>query len=105
MRIRIDDSLIDAIKRWASRVGPTSVNREAALEILRGIASAREDAESTDYPDIVEKARDLHGSDEVEIDEDAVLSRGDDGVWVAGWLFVANADLPGYEEEQEDDAA
>jgi hypothetical protein len=30
-----------------------------------------------------------HGSDEVEIDEDAYLSEADNGYWVSGWLWVA----------------
>jgi hypothetical protein len=41
--------------------------------------------------EFVEAARKRHcfgSSDQVEIDEPANMSEGDDGVWIAGWLFV-----------------
>ena len=32
-----------------------------------------------------------HGSDDnIEIDEEAATSRGDDGVWVAAWVWLPN---------------
>mgnify|MGYP003145568405 CR=1 FL=1 len=39
----------------------------------------------------IEAARELHGSDEIEIDDDAYRSRAEedaDGTWVSGWLWV-----------------
>lgn len=43
-----------------------------------------------------ELARQTYGSDEVEIDDDAVISKGDNGVFVQAWLWID-------EEEDEDD--
>lgn len=40
-----------------------------------------------------EKARDLHGSTEVEVDADAELSVGDDGTWVQAWVFVPKHEM------------
>lgn len=34
-----------------------------------------------------------HSGDEIEIDEGATLSEGEDGPWIQGWLFVPKADL------------
>lgn len=42
-------------------------------------------------PALIEQARELYadGSDnDIEIDSDAVISRGDDGAWVQAWVFV-----------------
>jgi hypothetical protein len=39
------------------------------------------------------RSRYVDGSDDnVEIDDDANLSPGDDGCWVQGWLWVAKND-------------
>ena len=36
----------------------------------------------------IEEAREIHGSDEVELDPGAFASRGDDGFWVSAWVWV-----------------
>lgn len=53
--------------------------------------------------DIVAMARERHceGSDnEIEIDEPANASYGEDGAWVAGWLFVPRVG-PEYTSDDE----
>ena len=45
----------------------------------------------TIYPTIKELhalANDHYSSDEIQIDQDAKISRGDSGSWVQGWLYV-----------------
>jgi hypothetical protein len=37
-----------------------------------------------------EQAREMYGSDDVEIDGNARTSRADDGVWVGAWVWVPN---------------
>lgn len=37
-----------------------------------------------------ETARELYGSDDVEIDDNAKASRADEGVWVGAWVWVPN---------------
>ena len=47
-------------------------------------------------PELIEEARELHArscGDDIEVDEEALISRSDDGTWVAGWLWVADSDL------------
>lgn len=36
----------------------------------------------------IERARELYGTDEIEIDEGAAASIGDSGTWVAAWVLV-----------------
>lgn len=42
-------------------------------------------------PDEISRARDLHQTDEVEIDDDAKVSpaRDGSGVWVAAWVWLS----------------
>lgn len=42
----------------------------------------------------IKAARDLYGTDDIEIDDDAKLSTTDDGVWVQAWVWVHNEDMP-----------
>jgi hypothetical protein len=45
------------------------------------------------HPDrekLIELARETYASDDVEIDDDATLSRGDSGCWVQAWVFLYN---------------
>ncbi len=47
---------------------------------------------------LVELARDAHAigsGDDIEVDEDARTSEGEDGIWVQGWLFLSNQALAG----------
>ncbi len=48
--------------------------------------------------DEVIEARMLYASDEIEIDEEPAVSRADDGVWVAAWVWLAK---PVKEEKPE----
>lgn len=34
------------------------------------------------------RARAQYGSDEIEVDDDAKLSHGDDGTWVQAWVWL-----------------
>lgn len=50
-------------------------------------------AEDYATEDEINRARQqyAHGSDDnIEIDEEAATSRGDDGVWVAAWVWLPN---------------
>ena len=40
-----------------------------------------------------ELARKEYGSDEIEIDDDADISEGNDGTWVQAWVFLSNETL------------
>ncbi len=47
-------------------------------------------------PEEVELARSIHcvhNDDEINIVEPARISRGEDGIWVQGWLFVSNESI------------
>lgn len=46
-------------------------------------------------PEEISEARDLYGSTEIEIDDNAGASRADGGLWVAAWVWL---DRPDEEE-------
>lgn len=50
-----------------------------------------EEPAARDREAVIEAARTRYGSDEIEIDDNAVLSEGDDGAFVMAWLWVAGA--------------
>ena len=53
-------------------------------------------SQSLASPALIEEARALYAhesGDDIEVDEEALTSRSDDGTWVAGWLWVADSDL------------
>ncbi len=59
-------------------------------------------------PGLADLAREIHGSDEIEIDDEgAGTSPADDGTWVQAWVWVDRAALidAGLEDpdEEEDD--
>lgn len=38
--------------------------------------------------DLINRARAIHASDDINIDHDAKVSEADEGSWVQGWLWV-----------------
>lgn len=42
--------------------------------------------------DEIRQARELYGSDEIEIDDNAAASRADEGIWVAAWVWLSAED-------------
>ena len=46
---------------------------------------------TVEHQRLIDRARELYGSNELEIDDDAALSDGDDdGTWVAAWVWLAD---------------
>lgn len=41
----------------------------------------------------IAQAREAYANDECEIDDNPMVSEGDDGVWVSAWVWVSNAEL------------
>lgn len=37
---------------------------------------------------LIDRARELYANDDLEIDDDAVISASDDGCWVQAWVWV-----------------
>lgn len=77
-------------------IDATTESLTAAINQAVGVAVSalriHEEERETNYSTSAEKerARDEYGSDDVEIDDIALASRGDSGMWVAGWLWLAN---------------
>ena len=71
-----------------------AVEAKALEDALEAITSA--DA----TPEERSAAQDEHGSDDIEIDDDALASRTDEGVWVQAWVYVAMSDDEPEEDEE-----
>ncbi len=79
----------------ASDDGTISILQPAEIDKLCEKLNETEDASGW-----IAQARELYGSDEIEIDEDAVLSQGDEGAFVSAWVWVSNEEM-GIEQEDE----
>jgi hypothetical protein len=45
--------------------------------------------------DMISEARETYCDDETEIDDEPLVSLGDDGGWVSAWVWVRNKDADG----------
>lgn len=64
--------------------------------VAHGPSDAPVDDSGVDLPyldALQELARKEYGSDEIEIDDEADISEGDDGTWVQAWVFLSNDTL------------
>lgn len=59
-------------------------------------------AEQSD-DDLRQAARAAYGSDDIEIDDNAIVSRGDDGAFVAAWVWVPFAEDEDSDEDDDSD--
>ena len=67
-----------------------------AVEYLEGLGFVRESVEESGPSDAAyrDAARSLYGTEDVNVDDDAVISRGDDeGAWVAAWVWVPDSSV------------
>ena len=66
----------------------TKLNPLAAQ--ARELLAAIEKPPTDDELAFIQAARDEWASDEIEIDDDPIVSEGDDGAFVAAWVYVTN---------------
>lgn len=97
----INTRLLEALKEIADLTANSNSDPNVmgvALDKAVSVASAaikkHEDEKSQCYstPQEIERARKQYGSDDIEIDDGAQASRTDAGMWVAGWLWLRDAD-------------
>lgn len=74
-------------------VSQVTPHKPLPLKTRKAVAAALQDVEQavalrSSYADEIEEAR-AQCDDDLEIDDDPVLSEGEDGVWVSAWVFVA----------------
>ncbi len=43
-------------------------------------------------PGEITEAIECHGSDDINIDDNAVATEGEDGTWVSAWIFIGKDD-------------
>lgn len=51
--------------------------------------------------EMVRRARDIWASDDLEIDDHALVSECDEGVWVAAWVWVPKENDESLEQKGE----
>ena len=91
------------ITDWLNRSGVLGDYGKVVIQAGAALAEAKEEAvappieiddgdPATDEE--IQKAREMYGTEEINIDEGAKTSRGDDGVWVAAWVLIPNQEEP-----------
>ena len=71
---------------------------------LCGIVNAGDEppaAEEVSDGTLRDMARDKYACDDLEIDDDAKTSRGDDGAWVAAWVWVSYPEWNPVKDEED----
>ena len=69
--------------RYAAEHG---IDLQVARQIAEIAVSHEQGGRHQATPEDIERARELYGSDTVNIDDDALVSEYDDGVWVQAWV-------------------
>lgn len=65
--------------------------QEGIPTLLADLRAAIERTEPAD-PAEIEAARDGYQDDDLEIDDDALVSHADEGYWVSAWVWIAHDD-------------
>lgn len=68
--------------------------QEGMSELLADLRAAIDRTEPADAAEI-EAARDAYQDDDLEIDDDALVSHADEGYWVSAWVWIDNDDAEG----------
>ncbi|TBR75368.1 MAG: hypothetical protein EPN64_13070 [Burkholderiaceae bacterium] len=58
----------------------------AVRELSKQLREIREEREA--HEETIATARKTHANDDLEIDDEPMISEGDDGVWVSAWVWV-----------------
>jgi ATP-dependent protease HslVU (ClpYQ) peptidase subunit len=99
MWINMSKSEIQKLKKYIALVGFTSTGADVPLAQLRDkLDEALQDEKNPVLRAYRRRAKKLYKEGELEIDDDAVVSHGDDhGAYVMAWVWVED------EDEKEDD--
>jgi hypothetical protein len=98
-------TLVEQMQEWAKlletadasgRIGIIAGLRDVAADVAGSMDYFRE--EKLGDPEweqrLVDCAIEQHGTDDIEIDQDAAFSGSDVGVWVSAWVWVSKEDCP-----------
>jgi len=90
--------LIEAARSFHVRPDDSKA-RESLSRALNGVAQAERERDS--YRDAIAEARECYADDDCEIDDEPVVSIGDDGVWVNAWVWVPRPSEPEFDQDGE----
>lgn len=101
-------SLAAYSREWWSKEGlegePPADDQEAVRQYWSHVEDESANIEDHEFdapaierasPAEIEAARNAYADDDLEIDDDAAVSRADDGYWVGAWVWIANDDAEG----------
>ncbi len=97
-------TVLAALRYWQRKERPNAVVApEASIAWADGTIKALQPDEidklcqklneRDDASGWIAQARELYGSDEIEIDDAAALSQGDEGAFVSAWVWVSNEEM------------
>lgn len=98
MWLRLDDDQIQTLQTLVD-IGLRLRGEDEGRRHLAGIQKVLTDGP---HPDTEAFAAAVQTSDELEVDGDTVISRGDDGAFVMSWSWVSNEDA-GLQVDEEDE--
>ena len=73
------------LELYTALPGLQASDREQASTLLRRLSKDNSDAA------LISAARDQWSQEEIQIDEDAVISETDDGAWVMAWVWMGES--------------
>lgn len=68
-------------------------------DVLKALHAANEDIPR--HQGVIEQARGQYTNDDVEIDDEPLISPGEKGCWVSAWVWVAVAECDDEDEEEQ----
>ncbi len=72
--------------------------------LARLVKDAEDSLTDEEIKDLIEEARSEYcRNDDLEIDDDAAISRTDFGTWVGAWVWVPNEKTDDEDDDEEDD--
>lgn len=79
--LHLESAARDVVRKWETGDLAAAVRELSA--VLDGL-----EVDRVDYAEAIDVARRHTGTDEIEVDDDPLVSVGEDGTWVSAWVFV-----------------
>lgn len=76
--------------------------RTAIRELVESAIDPINQAENVPYIEAARRLYARNSNDDIEVDDTAIVSEGDGGSFVSGWLYVRDEELPGSEDDSDD---
>ena len=91
MSVFLEDHVRKLITAWETAELPEVAR--LVVELKESIAEADESRNDNRHVISAAEYKFVQGTNDVEIDDGALLSFGSEGVWVQAWLYVSNTEI------------